>query len=97
MIDKAMTQLEIRCCCQPRKILGWINAPGVYHSGQMLALPLQRVSFMEETEFIDVLRLPVAIIRTGTEEHLALKAEGTPVETLRRCSGFIENKEVTHA
>lgn len=93
-------RLEVRCCCQPQKLLGWIDVPD--HQvvmGQALRLPYRRpicgipprmTSAADEV----VTHLQLYVGRIASPErprgYLAVKAEGVPIETLRQIVGFQE-------
>lgn len=99
-----MKRMEVRCCCKPQKLLGWLPVPASAALGEtlhftippvvrFLGTPLEPQGFTEEGR--RVISLPVemfgGVIRPGVfGEHLALKSEETPLETLRQIPGFVE-------
>ena len=98
---------EVRCCCQPQKLLGWIDglpadAKTVVLSvdGEVQRLELPVATFAARIEISPELELMAApeIVADLYEEcrrqsGRAIKAEGVPIETLRRVRGFIENHD----
>jgi len=97
--------LEVRCCCQPRKLLGWLPVPIGVQPGPgvevMFTVEQPRVE-LEGLRFDERVRvrhipgrrvtLPMAEWREGSEpRRLAFKSEETPVEDLRRIPGFSEH------
>jgi hypothetical protein len=95
------TMMEVRCCCQPRKLLGWL--PVV----DRLRAEGRGVRFVIPPQFaggrmtdVQVVNLPIAMfvssqcvstadgIEDVSDRHLALKSEETPIEILRRIPGF---------
>lgn len=99
-------RIEVRCCCVPKKLLGWLEAPEeLVFEGSVLSFRIPPRCFQPVGQplvferAIDV-RLPVAMFEAGYlgqllsgggERHLALKSEETPIELLRRVPGFVEN------
>lgn len=78
--------LEIRCCCIPRKLLGYVDVPSGIAQGQQVTFvlktkwgePLERLSLTADTY-------------TGEgERKLALRSGDQPMEVLRRIPGFKE-------
>jgi len=90
-------RLEVRCCCQPRKLLGWLDVP------ERLAKAGTVIRFVVDEGLRDQngaphysqLALPVEWYRLSwaANAQLALKSEETPIEVLRRIGGFTENPE----
>ena len=79
-----MNRLEVRCCCQPKKLLGTLPVPD--HG--LVFPPLQHSA---DSNPRDRVMLPVA---TFWQRHkgyrLALKAEGVTLDVLRTVIGFEE-------
>lgn len=94
-------KVEVRCCCVPQKLLGWLDVePERVVVGRVLSFvaPAQwnftnQFDVMRAPECISArsVNLPVAAITVDGATWLALKSEETPLETLRRIRGFIEN------
>jgi len=95
-------KVEVRCCCVPQKLLGWLDVePERIVVGNVVQFRTPPsagpVTFLHEgfetfrLEPGERVALPVAAISSGTASWLALKSEETPLETLRRIPGFIEN------
>ncbi len=95
-----ITRLEVRCCCQPRRLLGWLEIDGAAWDGRVVRLVVAvaapwTVRRPPETPTLQlqhrVVSLPVAwFSEPGQPRRLALKSEETPIETLRRIPGFTE-------
>ena len=97
---------EVRCCCRPDKLVGWLDWPN--EDTLVRLFPLQtyypRTAWDNlaaiQTETIK-LKLdffaPAAIsdpdsIFSIPEPYKAIKAEDVPLETLKRIPGFIPNE-----
>lgn len=102
-----MRRLNVRCCCQPAKILGtlpwdessretrWVveRSSG---DGRLFHQPfVLRVQPMRSVA-CDVPLSLFNVLEPGglITEELAYKAEGAPIETLRLIKGFIEGDQV---
>lgn len=90
--------MEVRCCCQPKKLLGWIAVPDETQLGDCVAFSvIERIGTSEAVAAPSYLSarviLPVAEFMNGDDRHLALKSEETPVATLRRIPSFIEHTD----
>lgn len=87
-----MIRLEVRCCCQPRRLLGWVevpdpNAPRV----RLLRLNPLITAGPLTTELSQVIELPIETMDApGRRPWRAVKAEGLRVEDLRTVFGFTE-------
>jgi hypothetical protein len=87
-----MTRLEVRCCCQPRKVLGWLEVPEhQVREGNSVRFTIPPTWRPERVLLADTIALPVATITEYGRDWLAFKAEGAPVERLRKLPGFMEN------
>jgi hypothetical protein len=90
--------LEVRCCCRPNKLLGWIDTPLPVSPGAWITFWVPPIARGVGTTGIEIeagfrVALPVEwIILPGGMRHLALKSEETPIETLRRIQGFREHE-----
>lgn len=83
-----MTRMDVRCCCQPQKVLGSLPVPNPVVSGQCVVYYQNTI---HADGHVDTLTLPVATLysRRGGMT-LALKAEGVTLETLRTIPEFME-------
>lgn len=86
---------EVRCCCcAPRKLLGWLDAPEGVNSWQWALLqpaPWNRVTQLDQVMIpINRIKLPITLISFGDLRYFAIKAEGVEIETLRTIVGFVE-------
>lgn len=73
---------EVRCCCEPQILLGWLPGPDARQITYPL-LPMTRRN-------ISSINLPVDTFNDGRRHYKAIKADGVPLETLRKIPGFIE-------
>jgi len=95
-----MTRLEVRCCCQPNKLLGWLYADAdrdVVLSRLVSPSPVplmtdanSRVPIVPERCHQITMEIATIALGEGFQPYRAIKAEGVPIETLRRIPGFIE-------
>lgn len=107
----ALHLVEVRCCCQPQKLLGYLPVPSAkVEVGQRVTFMIspERVR-VEELVLAGGRSLPVSVTRIPAEVitlliaefgpvlgpdgrgyRCALKAEGVPLEQLRRIHGFVE-------
>lgn len=98
-------RLEVRCCCQPQLLLGWLDMPSnveVREGAQVVfhARAKWQVSVLTDppctiTPAARVV-LTVSLFSDPAHNslpHFALKSEETPLEVLRRIDRFIENRD----
>lgn len=77
-----MKRLEVRCCCQPEKLLGWMDV--VDSTSDVHVVVSTRYA---SARFI----LPIAIFKDDSgRQYPAIKAEGHTAESLRLIPGFIK-------
>jgi len=96
-----MRRVEVRCCCSPLKLLGTLPMPEnatrfnfvVMPPASMMAPPLGRYMRAQKAPAYQYLTLEFSEWFAGSMSGYALKADGVPIETLRRIPGFIEAKE----
>ena len=92
-------KIEVRCCCIPKKLMGWIDLNGGVYRGQIVkfditellspVVPGRKPVFTQKT-----ISLPVELINLpGQQPYLALKSEETPLSEIRKIRTFTENKE----
>jgi hypothetical protein len=87
---------EVRCCCQPKKLLGWLDIPAV--SGNSVVLALSSTCTWDPAaaditvgDAVRTVTLPIATIAVpGRGSYRAIKAEGVSMEVLRQVRGFTE-------
>lgn len=93
-----MALIEVRCCCQPHKVLGWLPVYGEHALERLgtiryLQQPGSHVEWLQSQR--TVLELPVALIGQRCYGVWlmwpALKGEETPIEELRKVRSFVEN------
>jgi hypothetical protein len=96
--------LEIRCCCMPRKLLGWVDVPEhLARAGEVVRFPLREPlllvvpppGFHLRARTRTPLYLPLLIERYRENEagplRLAVKSHEHPIELLRRIPTFTAN------
>lgn len=81
---------EIRCCCQPTKLLGWIDVPKETKCLRFAISTGLTKPTDEATLKIEHIILPLADIFNNGQCYKAFKSEETPIETLRMIPGFVE-------
>jgi hypothetical protein len=93
-------KIEVRCCCQPQKLLGWLPVdPKDVRRGAVINFTIIRsfANFLsDETVAVTPparVALPVEDFHPGglARYYPALKSEETPIEVLRKIPGFEEN------
>jgi hypothetical protein len=92
------TLLEVRCCCHPGKLLGWIDVDASRaYAGAMIkfAIPHRPPVFgIPAGAQLDTGRstitLTVAWLATGDSQQLAVKSNDHPLDLLRRIPAFRE-------
>lgn len=74
--------MEVRCCCVPKKLLGWLPA-------LTKGAPIFRFCTYPDYRIIE---LTVAtIVMEDRTSHRAYKSDETPLEVLRTIRGWKEN------
>jgi hypothetical protein len=88
-------RIEVRCCCQPTKLLGWIDVARQVKDGDVLIFPLasrdggRDLLPLAEPFAVEQLRLPVA-----TFSNVVLIAKGTDdVDVIRTRRIAIKSEE----
>ncbi len=98
-----MKRIEVRCCCQPQKLLGTLPVPDLTKLGDRVGFVMMKPS----TRSIEAIQasakrmsapskveLPIESFADMTGSHpkysIAVKAEGMTVAQLRLIPGFIE-------
>lgn len=77
-----MTKMEVRCCCDPFKLLGWLEIPPGHR---------EYIFPVAQDRTVEAVILEVARIELGGRQYWALKNRDYPMETLRKMHGFQEN------
>lgn len=94
-------RLEVRCCCDPGKLLGWLDVrQGDCLPGAKIKLALLNRARLEFGTPVREQLGPRAIVLTVAwitsnqrDAFLALKSDDTPIDVLRRCPAFMPNHE----
>lgn len=88
-----MRIFEVRCCCQPQQILGYLPVPDSAKTSVTYALSHQLGGWPEQIRF-DLAEIVESYMNeygdTVHDRHLAIKAEGITLETLKRIGSFSE-------
>lgn len=104
-------RMEVRCCCQPKKLLGWLDVPKGARSFKVAIMELNQSALrahfsdgcVNTDQFVDryctprIVELPIATIVNEGRTYKAIKSEETPIETLRMISGFAEAPHAKHS
>lgn len=88
-------RLEVRCCCQPTKLLGYLPLPECVEPVRdrvvRFAIPPRFHPARSVIEPARSVALPIGEMMDATGyKWLAFKSEETPIETLRQIPGFLE-------
>lgn len=93
-----MTRLELRCCCDPRRLLGFIQLPtSRCYDGATVRFaqrvdPIARYSWNTGQLVAPMVELTVAAIQFGEQRpYLAVKSNHLELKDLRRIPGFEEH------
>ncbi len=94
-----MQRVEVRCCCDAGKLLGWIELPEhCLYAGNALTFPIngQRTVHLELAKVSIPPPFDVVLSLASSDEimptsHLAIKNHDLPIEVLRQIPGFEEN------
>lgn len=88
-------RLEVRCCCQPQKLLGTVEVPDnacAFSPVVWKCISVEDTFSIKPTTAIETIRLHVHYYRPKSTggSYLAVKAEGVGLETLRKIPTFEE-------
>lgn len=93
-------KMEVRCCCVPQKLLGWLPVPypnlksvryWLVHPSAKWAPKGSETGETALGEYLEM-RLEDYLPEGAATPYRAIKAEGIPLETLRRIPLFQENR-----
>lgn len=100
-----MKRIEVRCCCQPQKLLGTLPVPDMTKPGTsvsfvMMKPPSRSIASVKSSasgmQAPRKVELPIESFTDMTGAHpkygIAVKADGMTVAQLRLIPGFIEEK-----
>lgn len=96
MRRKAQTEMEVRCCCNPNVLIGWLPVPIPYNIGPLTflippVLPASPLTHLDpEIQNGKTVTLHIGKLIDRTQAIYALNSNDTPIETLRQIPGFIE-------
>lgn len=94
-------RIAVRCCCQPQKLLGWVDSQWPFRSPILLErfesepIIFDVTTTMKPEADFKVIRkfLPIGEFRdAGGRLSHALKAEGMTLEELKKFPAFIPNE-----
>jgi len=80
-------KVEVRCCCQPMKLLGTVIIDDRLMHADSVTFAL-RGNIDDRHQ--KILTLPLAMFADGGRTWIAVKAEGVDLDTLRRIPYFVE-------
>lgn len=99
-----MRRVEVRCCCSPLKLLGTLPLPDKVQAHTYAVMQPKTTDFLRvaargvrpQTVTLQLVQwaAPDGKFRMVPQGY-ALKADGIPIEVLRRIPGFIEADEVS--
>jgi hypothetical protein len=83
--------MEVRCCCAPKKLLGYLPVPDDTTVGQARTFPFKRPVTIQECA-VEKTRVTLLVwwFEDRGDRHLALRGEGLTLEQLRNVVGFEE-------
>lgn len=87
--------LEVRCCCEPKKLLGWLPVQYPYMTHVRYWLP-EKVPFTDAHIGGEGKYIEMPLCEYAGEDlvvYRAVKSEGIPIELLRAIPAFKENKK----
>jgi len=84
-------RLEVRCCCQPKTLLGWMEVPEGIERGKISFPCMPAKGLWKRITQRRSVKLKIARIRIGSMIYPALQADVGSLELLRRVPSFIEN------
>jgi len=87
---KMIIMMEVRCCCQPEKLLGYLPADPSYHNASWIKrFEYSATAVQTETIGYNRVTLPIETIDIpGKPLHRAIKAEGMTIKDLEKLSGW---------
>lgn len=86
-------RVEVRCCCDPARLIGFIDVPDdvTLRDGTIVPFQLEGV---DAAITLQIATWSYPSTRYGDpwgyDDDLAFKSDDTPIETLRRIPGFVE-------
>lgn len=90
-----MTRLEVRCCCHPRKLLGYLRLhdrdvhPGdLVFDVRLTPLVFGAPKAMQLGAGVSRVVLTIGHVTKGDRVWLAVKSNDTPIELLRKVPTF---------
>lgn len=87
-------RVEVRCCCDPERLIGWINIEGLPRPGTRVVFPLNNpisLTLEDPPTPMKFATLEVAVLRDKGNDSIAFKSNDLPIETFRRIRAFMEN------
>lgn len=91
-------RLEIRCCCNPRNLIGFVTVPEYPH-GRFAMLPtihgaqIQLEVARYHPSYVLHSHPPEGSISVPPSSYYALKSHELPIEVFRQLVGFEENED----
>ena len=82
-------RLEVRCCCKPKKLLGWMEVSEDSVRGRCLRFIVPPK--WNGPAIFEAVDLEIADYFDGEKHYTALKDNEVPLKTLRLIPSFTEN------
>jgi hypothetical protein len=82
--------LEVRCCCEPEKLLGYLTADSDWQSVRYYDPDYQRSYKKDSIEMPKIFSLPIRTFYNRGRYYQAIDAHGITIEQLRKIPGFQE-------
>jgi hypothetical protein len=89
--------IEVRCCCRPENVLGWLPVAEDVRAGELVSFVASHARWVLPSptaaprfEPADRITLTVALYQDGNRRGVALRSEDTPIARLRQIRCFRE-------
>ena len=90
-----MPRLNVRCCCQPQKILGTLEVPNVLRNYIVVRERFELKTSSSAASFVDepvkTYQVEIRTLVTGNGREHAIYSDDRPIEFWRKIIGFRED------